>query len=466
MSSTSTIDIDHKIDLDHSAYDLEKPKPNFNKDATPFIPQMSNSFNLQSNDNIEGSMRPDITKNSFQIVISNLPNIDQLEVIQLINKNLPGVLVNIIDFANNNLNYNNQPDLNCLVELYDYQLAMDLMMTLNGLELHNHCLKVDLLPTYHPQFFPFYQQYPPMTSFGTYFPWQGYQYPKIVYTPMSVPSELANSGPSDPSSSPRFPPFLMGLMANNDSSTSDTIIIKNDQGSAIKVNPRKVFIGNVPFTSTWKTLKEFLITKSKEFEPDNNINILDVEIPINPNTNYRTSQDHLITNLVNKESGHVTTNSRGFAIITTGDKSSSDKLIKYFDGIEFEGRALTVRFDRFPEFNNRVFQQHPNSEKTLTHLALERNSFHLKFYYENQQYMDPSYQNYPNLCGRRRNSFPKFPIVQPNFVPPIHPSVRYTMNLNVPRLAKKKLDDEPNDSRNEDDKARDLVNSFKSLGIS
>ncbi|KAK6886484.1 hypothetical protein K6H09_005626, partial [Candida tropicalis] len=47
----------------------------------------------------------------------------------------------------------------------------------------------------------------------------------------------------------------------------------------IKVNARRLFVGNVPYSSNWTSLKNFLINKSNELEPDTNISILRVEIP-------------------------------------------------------------------------------------------------------------------------------------------------------------------------------------------
>ena len=61
------------------------------------------------------------------------------------------------------------------------------------------------------------------------------------------------------------------------------ILIRSGDGEnpdeVIKVNPKRLFIGNVPYNSTWTSLKNFLITKSLELEPDNNISIHRVEIP-------------------------------------------------------------------------------------------------------------------------------------------------------------------------------------------
>ncbi|KGQ92514.1 hypothetical protein MEU_03047 [Candida albicans P37005] len=139
------------------------------------------------------------------------------------------------------------------------------------------------------------------------------------------------------------------------------ILIRSGDGEnpdeVIKVNPKRLFIGNVPYNSTWTSLKNFLITKSLELEPDNNISIHRVEIPTqqilrhDPYFLYHQHRGQMVggPTFINK--------SRGFAIVRTGDRESSEKLIQMFDNVEFEGRLLTVRFDRYPDFNNYTVQQ-------------------------------------------------------------------------------------------------------------
>lgn len=225
------------------------------------------------------------------------------------------------------------------------------------------------------------------------------------------------------------PPFLLN-MAKRDSSfphtaspsgessplegqgvdMDDLISVEDDEGNPIKVNPRRLFVGNIPFNSTWPALKNFLITKAEELEPGNNIDILRVEIPmqqprdISKDVSKLNSYQFLtlLSQQLQDKSGPSTPEmaransipngptrglSRGFAIVTTANKLSLDKIIKYFDNVEFEGRTLTVRYDRFPDFNNYVLQQLYPSNKNhnkpafLSNLAFERNSFQQKFYY-------------------------------------------------------------------------------------
>lgn len=404
----------------------------------------------------------------------------------------------------------------------------------------------------------------------------------------------ANNNPSG------VPQFLMNFVNSNDSkqlplslSTPEFMVVKDEEGNPIKVNPCRLFVGNIPFSSTWANLKNFILAKCKEFEPDNNIEVLRVEIPMHTtpssanstisNTSSRsnsrlnsfqfltldeashenslshepesprtesstitdTSQPQLTPQLqpTPQHQGYQKPLSRGFAIVTTGNKESAEKIIKYFDGIEFEGRILTVRFDKFPDYNNYVLQQlYPNQlnkEKALTNLAFERNSLQQKFYYGNSfpnsfygnqrphshshsnsnhgsfshglgnlsrsnshtgqlgpngmnmsnyygnqnarnRHKHGSYSNYHHeqkhsqhhLHNQSHLSSPKFPILQPNFIPQIHPSAHYINNMNIPRSDKRRLVPQDKTSLestgnvDEAEKARELVNSFKSLGIS
>lgn len=193
--------------------------------------------------------------------------------------------------------------------------------------------------------------------------------------------------------------------------------VEDENGQQIKVNPTRLFVGNIPFSSTWPALKNFLITKAEEFEPGNDIEILKVEIPMqqargggetsNVGPYYYLST--LSQQRQNTPGGHMAHGpgpphnidisssrqlSRGFAIVTTGNKASLEKLIKYFNNVEFENRPMTVRFDRFPNFNKYTLQQlYPSGRKSsysggakskpsfITNLAFERNSFQQNYYY-------------------------------------------------------------------------------------
>ncbi len=87
------------------------------------------------------------------------------------------------------------------------------------------------------------------------------------------------------------------------------------------VDPKRIFIGNVPFTSTFESLREFF-QSSKECGEG--------------------LKDLVMQHQVNG-------NFRGFAIGVTESQDDSVALIKEFNGKTFEGRELTVRFDKLPD---------------------------------------------------------------------------------------------------------------------
>ncbi|KAK6459605.1 uncharacterized protein RJT20DRAFT_17468 [Scheffersomyces xylosifermentans] len=174
---------------------------------------------------------------------------------------------------------------------------------------------------------------------------------------------------------------------NPDQEPPFIFIRDEEEGEIIKVNPCRLFIGNVPYSSNWASLKKFMVTRSRELDPTANISILRVEIPmqsISPGSTSVGSEDGYQAYMRTQRSasfdesfyGHsnpiqgdihhqiqpilpqpLLSKSRGFAIVTTGNRQSSDKLIEMFDNMEFEGRSLTVRYDKFPDYNNYVIQQ-------------------------------------------------------------------------------------------------------------
>ncbi|QRG36050.1 hypothetical protein FDK38_000377 [Candidozyma auris] len=207
--------------------------------------------------------------------------------------------------------------------------------------------------------------------------------------------------------------------ADEDEAEEGMMTIEDESGERIEVNPCRLFVGNIPFNSTWPALKSFLISKAEEFEPNNDIEILKVEIPmqqVRDQGDATTVGSYYYLSLLSQQlqsgpggsapqgpppphntdlnRGGSRGPSRGFAIVSTANKTSSEKLIKYFNNVEFENRPLTVRYDRFPNFNNYVLQQlYPSGRNSsfscgpkakpgiLTNLAVERNSFQQKYYY-------------------------------------------------------------------------------------
>lgn len=121
----------------------------------------------------------------------------------------------------------------------------------------------------------------------------------------------------------------------------------------IKVSPTRLFVGNVPYSSNWASLRKFLVEKANDIDPNNGISIQRVEIPVLQ----MSFNDGLFYGQGAMNQPQVLSRSRGFAIVTTKDRASSEKLIELLNNVEFEGRALTIRYDKFPQFNNYVLQQ-------------------------------------------------------------------------------------------------------------
>jgi hypothetical protein len=85
---------------------------------------------------------------------------------------------------------------------------------------------------------------------------------------------------------------------------------------------RRLFIGNIPYSTEWMDLKDFLRQAG---------NIQRVEIP-----------------------SDATGMSRGFAIATFETDREAERAITEFDGASFQGRYLTVRWDRFIKRSSEV----------------------------------------------------------------------------------------------------------------
>lgn len=309
----------------------------------------------------------------------------------------------------------------------------------------------------------------------------------------SLSHQSSANGPTKPS-----PPFLVN-MAKRESSipprapqsaesspgtdTEDLFSVADDEGNPIKVNPRRLFVGNIPFNSTWPALKNFLITKAEEIEPGNKIDILRVEIPMQqprdvPKDVSKLNSYQFLTLLsqqLQEKSGPSTPEmaratsipngptrslSRGFAIVTTANKLSLEKIIKFFDNAEFEGRTLTVRYDRFPDFNNYVLQQlypsnrNHNKPAFLSNLAFERNSFQQKFYYG----FAPVVPYKPLGSRSKRN----------NEIPPYNELTMDELAGPLDEIEAGGYDSQPLQSpeASDEEKARNLVNSIVARDLS
>lgn len=305
---------------------------------------------------------------------------------------------------------------------------------------------------------------PPPTMNPAYFapPQYGFQGPRMSLSrrssSKSVESRktLRNSSFSRQSYKP-VAPFLMNLVGPKsyededealdlESGLTDFIVVKNEDGQPVKVNPCRLFVGNIPFNSTWTSLKNFLLKRSAEIDPDNPIDLLRVEIPMNntpsasasPGANFQylagfdQKQEKLRSFSGPDEHHHQQRGgSRGFAIVTTRSRASLDRIIEYFDNVEFEGRTLTVRYDKFPEFNNYVLQQlYPNGgsggsvsggsmkstgssstnkSSVISNLAFERNSFQQQFYYGKGALSGDSGTLYPQMYYNNMLHYPPQP---------------------------------------------------------
>ena len=298
----------------------------------------------------------------------------------------------------------------------------------------------------------------------------------------SLSSTVANSA----NTKQPVPPFIMNMVAQKTNSpppdeTSDPnedndIFNSNPENTEepLKVNPCRLFIGNVPYSSTWMSLKNFFVQRSKITRPEFNMSILRVEIPMNSPGQGNTFGNGVERINMISESPKSTSlgvpqlqsisKSRGFAIVTTGNAESADALIALFDNEEFEGRSITVRYDKFPEFNNYVLQQLYNSNNVdkygsesniynrssvINYLAFERNLFQQKFYYggslqnpvqHHQHGMHPPLQQviYPYYGMQPTPIQAPAPILRQGSNPNIQATQYYPMQSNYQRIYSEK----------------------------
>lgn len=418
-------------------------------------------------DNMKGDAQSGIDDHpySWHINVCNLPYLIDQETVRKLIELIIETEINyaesplkdfaVVDFGEGNRDGDKSQF--ATVELYNYETTSKLAETLNGYKWKGRTLEIE-----YPERGGDYLDVPNIALYDSYYSGEmskGRQGP-LNHSHSHPIQQYARSGQQQRQTlkhgenkrqysrksksvySPLkpLPPFIMNMAGQNSSNlgelsitnsaredesglppTSDFITVKNDEGQTIKVNPCRLFVGNIPFLSTWPSLKNFLITKAEELEPDNNIEILRVEIPMqllvsqpgsessgSSSTSSSTSNISLASNanlkrlnsyqflssFANNTSNETMLQSRGlsrgFAIVTTGNKDSLEKLIKYFDNVDFEGRPLTVRYDKFPDFNNYILQRlNPSSGNNkmmskrlmMTNLAFERNMFQHRFYY-------------------------------------------------------------------------------------
>lgn len=340
-------------------------KRKFNHNAFPFVPAPQNP------------VRPSAPLLSFIVEFANLPLDEDI-----------GALSSLIDqhvgILKNSSQQPNQQQFRILtfshgratVEFPNSILSQAIINALNGTYWKSCKIMVQLLhaPKVMPP--PLYYVTPPYMEYP-------YSYPMPYHYPASSPLDLRRlllRLAESKSQSSRHSSLLLQMGSRQNSLASllrgtvpenaddletcsaeaenddGMITITDEEGALVRVNPRRLFVGNIPFSTSWSTLKNFLVSKANAEEPGNSINIEKVKIPMrqpklaffNPYPFFPIQPTGLPYGFRNLTRGV----SRGFAIVTTKDSYSLEKLIQLFDGTEFENRPLTVKYDRFPDIND------------------------------------------------------------------------------------------------------------------
>jgi hypothetical protein len=330
----------------------------------------------------------------YYISIRNLPSISQQALVELIESIFQAnfefdINCEVVEYL---VDTTEQVEVSAILKVDDYYACFCLLNILQGFEWANKIARVQLINNPHDRVdLSYYELY--YNQYGTLFP-------------PTFPYQQSRSG----------------SLKRKTYTNPDYILVKGDEyDKAKRVNPCRVFIGNVPYSSNWANLKNFILTKSKEIDSTINLKNLRVEIPIQER---QTSDSGVYGNNEvyfesNRRKNHF--KSRGFAIVITSNKQSATKLIEIMDNIEFEGRILKVRFDKFPDYNNYRIQQlssatrnhnyenflssncnyspsHQNNS-VLSKLAFERillqqNLYYNKFIYP--YYTEKCYSHVPN----------------------------------------------------------------------
>ena len=276
-----------------------------------------------------------------------------------------------------------------------------------------------------------------------------YPLSESAYLPLGPPKQLRRHELASLTLSAPFD--SRGPSSRNSSvSLAPELMIQTEEGM-VKVNPHRLFVGNIPFTSTWIALKSFLVKRCEEIEPKSGVDIHRVEIPMQPQ------------NFDDKRPERAV--SRGFAIVTTDLQELLRKLIKWFDDVEFEGRKITVRFDRFPDYNNHFSQQiylkvpQFSGQSLLSNLAYERSLYQKKFYYNNHMsMMYPQYYVLGTLAG------PNYRYEGPLLVHEFDLASDLDQ-LNHHDTPPSETIHTPTEAINDDERARELVNLFNNLDL-
>ncbi|AOW06879.1 uncharacterized protein YALI1_F12504g [Yarrowia lipolytica] len=213
---------------------------------------------------------------------------------------------------------------------------------------------------YMPQYVPFYPGSPPMTD--TYLASSNVPDNTASQTASPSANSVASSGASSLTNSPM--PYYVAPVAPDWTQTSPVYSMPMSPGfmqyghvprmrrfggyggyggyngsygggykprvmnfSDTPIDKQRLFVGNIPFSTTWYELKAYLGSCGP---------VSHVEIQTND-----------------------VGDSLGFALVTFQDEETASKAIELFDGKMFEGRALKVHYDRVPP--RKTYHQHQNN---------------------------------------------------------------------------------------------------------
>lgn len=165
----------------------------------------------------------------------------------------------------------------------------------------------------------------------------------------SPPPQITSPFPRPPSQnyttslqSPRIQPSrqltLRQLNYQDITEINDDRSSSSPGSSNMSVDKTRLFIGNLPFDSDWKSLKDFLRRAG---------DIIRVEIP----------RDN------NKLGGY---SSKGFGIAIFSNETDAKRAIEFFNGVVFQGRPLTVRYDKFPRVKQPIVAPSTTTTTTTT----------------------------------------------------------------------------------------------------
>lgn len=259
----------------------------------------------------------------------------------------------ILHIQINNINSNVN---NCILSINSINDALKIFENLNNYDWNGYIISIRIgqNDNFGPQFLspiplpqqgypppPVPQVFPPYYNFiPIYNPYQPQQHQQPIQY-QSPPPQIAytNQSSTSPSySSPRIPPSRQLTLRqlnykditeiNDDNSSPKSQNITN-----FDVDKTRLFIGNLPFETDWKTLKDFLRRAG---------DIIRVEIP----------RDY------NKLGSYV---SKGFGVAIFSNEIDAKRAIEMFNGVIFQGRPLTVRYDKFSRMQKSI-----GSSSTIT----------------------------------------------------------------------------------------------------